>query len=448
MSDKLRNESPNRLLLIDDNRADLRLLVEILSQEGYHTRPTLSGMAALESAHVEQPDLILLDLNMPGMSGYEVCQELKNDERTRDIPVIFISASDELFDKVRAFNVGGIDYITKPFQAEEVLARVDTHLTLYHVKQRVKSQNERLQQEIVERIRIEEELQNARDELEERVRQRTAELAQTNIRLKEEIKERKQAERQIRQLNIELEQRVVERTAQLEAVNKELEAFSYSVSHDLRAPLRHINGFIQLLQKRESERLEESSGRYLLIIAEASEKMGTLIDDLLAFSRTGRTEMKFQPIDMTALVKQAIQGIDHELKERNIKWKIGPLPFIQGDAALLRQVWVNLISNAVKYSAPRSEALIEIDTVTERVDGDEDVTFFIRDNGVGFDPRYLDKLFGVFQRLHREDEFPGTGIGLATVRRIVYRHGGKVWAEGELDGGATFYFTLTKKNTT
>jgi light-regulated signal transduction histidine kinase (bacteriophytochrome) len=238
-----------------------------------------------------------------------------------------------------------------------------------------------------------------------------------------------------------LEQHVAERTAQLEVANKELEAFSYSVSHDLRAPLRHIAGFVQLLRQREEGRLDTTSLRYLNAIIESTDRLGWLIDDLLAFSRTGRAEMQTQRVELDKLVREVQQELASEVVDRHITWKIAPLPPVRGDPVLLRQVWANLLSNAIKFTAPRPEAHIEIGAIFPDA-GSDDVTLFVRDDGVGFDPQYAHKLFGVFQRLHREEEFEGTGIGLATVYRIVRRHGGRVWAEGELDHGATFYLTL------
>lgn len=246
---------------------------------------------------------------------------------------------------------------------------------------------------------------------------------------------------QLRILINSLEQRVADRTAQLEASNKELEAFAYSVSHDLRAPLRHIAGFVQLLHQREAEQLDATSSRYLNIIAESADRMGRLIDDLLAFSRTGRTEMQVRQVELDEMVREVQQELAPEMENRHITWEIGPLPSVQADPTLLRQVWVNLLSNAIKFTTPRPKAHIEIGTVQEK-SGLSEVTLFVRDNGVGFDPKYTHKLFGVFQRLHGKEEFEGTGIGLATVRRIIERHGGRVWAEGDLDHGATFYLTL------
>ncbi len=233
---------------------------------------------------------------------------------------------------------------------------------------------------------------------------------------------------------------LLQRTAQLEAANKELESFSYSVSHDLRAPLRHITGYASLLEKKASPILDETTLHYVNTISESARQMGNLIDDLLAFSRMGRSEVKKTRTKLGNLVEGILKDLEEEIKDRNIEWKVGELPEVFCDGSMLRLVFVNLISNAVKFTRPRSKAAIEIQCVPQR----DEFIFFVRDNGVGFDPKYKDKLFGVFQRLHHQDEFEGTGIGLANVRRLIHRHGGRTWAEGELENGATFYFTLPK----
>lgn len=235
-----------------------------------------------------------------------------------------------------------------------------------------------------------------------------------------------------------LEELVHARTLELEQANQELEAFSYSVSHDLRAPLRHIHGFATMLSKHATERLDEKGHRYLQTISDAARQMGTLIDDLLVFSRMARVDLHRTYLNMEKLVRDTIEEMNSEEEGRQIEWSVRSLPAAQGDPSMIRLVLQNLIANAVKYTRPRVQARIEIDG---RDDHDEAV-FCVRDNGVGFDMEYAHKLFGVFQRLHRADEFEGTGIGLANVRRIVSRHGGRTWAQGKVDEGAAFYFTL------
>jgi hypothetical protein len=238
-----------------------------------------------------------------------------------------------------------------------------------------------------------------------------------------------------------LENMVNIRTSQLEAANKELEAFSYSVSHDLRAPLRHINGFAEILKKQYSDDLPKDSKKHLNIIIGSAKKMGTLIDDLLSFSRTGRAELKKTTLKMNNVIEDAIAQINPSLKGRKINWKISSLPDVQGDYNLLRMVWVNLLDNALKYTINKEKAVIQIGHKEEKTE----IVFYIKDNGVGFDMKYVDNLFGVFQRLHSSTQFEGTGIGLANVKRIILRHGGRTWAEAEVDKGATFYFVIPKE---
>jgi PAS domain S-box-containing protein len=252
-----------------------------------------------------------------------------------------------------------------------------------------------------------------------------------------DISERKRREEEVRALNDQLGMR----TVQLEATNKELEAFAYSVSHDLRAPLRHMAGFTELLQRQGASRLDEKSQRYVTMILESAKRMGSLIDDLLAFSRIGRAEAHRTTFSLQQVVQEALAEIRPETEARNIVWNVGALPTWYGDRSMVRLALANLISNAVKFTRTRPRAEIEI--VCTREDRDQ-VVMVVRDNGVGFDMRYVNKLFGVFQRLHAAEAFEGTGIGLATVQRIAHRHGGKAWAESVLDHGATFYLSLSK----
>jgi PAS domain S-box-containing protein len=334
--------------------------------------------------------------------------------------------------------------------------------------------------DISQRKRTEQALQETKEQLEQRVQERTAELAKINEVLRAEIAERKQAEAELaealrrertartdaeaaqqqlatlaktsnalavdnerlyqeaQQLNETLEQRVIERTRQLETANKELEAFSYSVSHDLRAPLRAIDGFSQILLSTSAAQLDPSAQKYLRLVRENTQQMGQLIDDLLKFAHLGRQPVQKRSVAPAELVQQVLETLRLEQEQRVIELTIDELSLCQADPALLKQVWLNLLTNAFKYTRQRQVATIEIGC--READGEQ--IYYVKDNGVGFEMNYAHKLFGVFQRLHRAEEYEGTGVGLAIVQRIIHRHGGRVWAEAEVGRGATFYFTL------
>ncbi len=356
------------ILIVDDVPDNLQVLSDILHREGFRVRPVISGAMALRTIEAALPDLILADIKMPGMDGYELCRRLKASDTTRDIPVIFISALGETKDKVQAFETGGVDYITKPFQSAEVVARVRTH------------------------------------------------LAMTKMRVS------------LKQMNSELEES-----------NKELEAFSYSVSHDLRAPLRAIEGFAAVAMEQPGVQSDVEARHLLGLVRTNAKKMLRLIDDLLTFSRSSRSELRFDWLDMAEMARAAFEEVAPAPSAREkIDFRIGELPAVRGDAALLKQVWLNLLSNAVKFSRDRETPVVEVGAAFE---GDT-VVYHVRDNGVGFDMAHAERLFGVFQRLHGASEFEGTGVGLALVHRIISRHGGRVAAKGGPGEGATFSFSF------
>ncbi len=280
-------------------------------------------------------------------------------------------------------------------------------------------------------------LSRAFDGMTGKLQKSVADLILSKTDLENEIDQRRRAEENIRKLNEELEDRVIGRTAELEAANSELEAFSYSISHDLRAPLRGMDGFSRILVEEFAPQLSDEAQHYLQMVRNNSQQMGHLVDDLLAFSRLGRQSMKMQQVSPANLVRQALEDLRAEQEGRRVEIAVGDLPNCLADPVLLKEVFLNLLGNALKYTRDRDLATIEVTST-----GNGDHVYCVKDNGVGFDMTYADKLFGVFQRLHRSEDYEGMGVGLAIVDRIIHRHGGRVWAEAEVDKGATFYFTL------
>ena len=369
------NGSPFVLVLDDD--VNLRkTLGDILTFKGYHFLEAQSGRQALNLANEFDIAAALIDLHLEDMNGLEVLAQIK--ARSPDTECILLTGYASQDSAIESVNRGAFSYIQKPADIEQLL--VTLHRAI----------------------------------------------------------EKRAAVRALRQLNAELKERVRQRTAELEAANRELEAFSYSVSHDLRAPLRAIEGYAHILREDHAEKLDEEGKRLLQIIVDNVNRMDALIKALLNLSRISRSELDRRPVDMTALAAEAYKALaDAEIRQ-SFQFNLSPMPPARGDATLLRQVWLNLLSNAIKFTRPCAQRTIDVGAEV----GDGEVVYFIKDSGVGFDPRYESQLFGVFQRLHRVEDFEGIGIGLAIVQRVIHRHTGRVWAESQPGQGASFYFSL------
>jgi signal transduction histidine kinase len=412
------------LLIVDDYPNNLKLLRSALEAEGHRVIESGDGLEALQVLRREPVDAVISDILMPNLDGFRLCHEIRySREFDSTIPVILYTATyNSPSDRQLAETVGADAYLLKPAPTHAILDAI--HSAQRDAGARTAATAPHADEHYV---------------LEQYSATLVRKLERRNSELHEGIGNLQAAHEHIRELNQNLEARVAQRTAALAAANKELEAFSFSVSHDLRAPLRHISGFAQLLDESVGSTLAGENRDFLTQIIMAARRMDQLIDALLEFARTSRAEMQLSEVDLEDLVNEAMAMLQTDLKGRNIHWQRAHLPRVRGDATLLRTVFVNLLSNAIKYTRTRDPASIEIGTRKGR---SGELVVFVRDSGVGFDLRYAQRLFGVFQRLHRVDEFEGTGIGLANVLRIITRHGGAVWAEAAVNHGATFSFSL------
>ncbi len=366
-----------RILIVDDEAAQMKALCNTLRDHGYETVGFASGKAALAALQTARFDLLLSDLMMPEMDGISLLRAAQTADP--DLIGIIMTGEGTIATAVEAMKAGAFDYILKPFKLSVILPVISRALTV----------------------------------------------------------------RRLRQENAELEKRVHERTTELEAVNKELEAFSYSVSHDLRAPLRAINGFTRILMDSYQPQLPADAQRLLDHVTSSAHHMGELIDHLLEFSRLGRQPLRKQPVNISNLVREVLEDLNAERANRKLEVTVGELPDTFGDTMLLRQVFTNLLSNAFKYTRQKESAEVSVGTLDQA----GETVYFVKDNGAGFDLKYADKLFGVFQRMHSAKQFEGTGVGLSIVHRIIQRHGGRIWAEAAVEQGATFYFTLPNLKT-
>jgi len=384
----MENTAKFKILIVDDKPANLLAQQALLAKEDRQLYTAHNGNEALKMVLNNPPDLLLLDVHMPDMDGFEVARTIRQNSRTKDIPILFVTAEKkEHHSMMRGFEEGAVDYLFKPLDPEITQAKVSVLLKMQLQKK---------------------------------------ELLEKNRALEE-------ADKQIKALNRELQKSMTS----LEVSNKELEAFSYSVSHDLRTPLRAIGSFSSILLDEYAEKFDNEGKRILNVVIKNAEKMSEMVDKLLEFSKLGKKAIRKEAIDMGELVKNCVHELVSSMKHPP-EIDIAALPQSTGDPDLVMHVWMNLIANAIKYSATRRDARIEIGALNKK----NQVVYYIKDNGAGFDMAYASKLFGVFQRLHHPDEFPGNGVGLAVVQRIISKHGGKIWAEGEVGKGASFYFTL------
>ncbi len=405
------------ILIVDDTATNLHVLTQMLSDQGYIIRIAPGGKLALNSVKIDPPDLILLDIKMPDINGYEVCKILKQNPETAEIPVIFMTALDEILDKVKAFEVGGVDYLTKPVHVMEVITRVKNQLKFRCLQLKLIENNQNLQQEIKNRETIEINLKKTSEQL-------------------------------------------FQRTDQLEKLNQELEAFSYRVSHDLRNSLANINALTILLQEQYGTQLDLEAQEYIKLIDDSRLNMMETLDGLMILSQINNRQIMIESVNLTEIANQIFEEVLINNSSPKIKFLVESDLKVKGDQRLLKIALENLIYNGVKYSKKENELLIKIGVISidqkeisfpqcfiselekTKIHQKSLPIYFIQDNGIGFEMKEVKNIFIPFQRLHDQEEFKGTGIGLSTVQKIIHRHGGLIWCDSQPNQGTTFYFTI------
>lgn len=415
-----REEEPVNILLVDDRPENLLALEAVLEDLGQNLVRVSSGADALRALLDQEFAVILMDVMMPEMDGYEAASLIRQRETTQHTPIVFVTAinHDEAH-IAKGYEQGAVDYIFKPIDPHILRAKVKVFIELYRSRRTMQQFN---------------------DELEQCVLDRTKDLKVANRRLTQEIEVRKRAEGEVRTLNEELEARVQARTAELEDANRELEAFSYSVSHDLRSPLRKIESFSTFLLEDYHDELDEQAQDYLDRIGAASQHMSQLIEDLLKLSRVSNNTLEVEKVvSLSEIATAVVEDLRHAYPKREVSVEIKEGVQVPGDPRLLWILMQNLLSNAWKFTGQEADPRVKFGVWVNEAG---QPVYFVSDNGVGFDMKHAEKMFTPFQRLHSADEFPGTGIGLAIVQRVIRRHGGRIWPESEQGRGATFCFSL------
>jgi two-component system sensor histidine kinase/response regulator len=408
---------PVDILIAEDSPTQAERLKYTLERQGHRVTVTSNGRQALEAARAHKPTLLITDVVMPEMDGFQLCQEIKSDPDLKGLPVILVTTLADPHDVVRGLECRADNFILKPYDERYLLSRIQFVLLNSELHQREQSG-----------MGVEIYFNGRRHFI-------TADRLQILNLLLSTYEAAIQRNRELNRARDEL-QTV---NAALEAANKELESFSYSVSHDLRAPLRSIDGFSQALLEDYADKLDEEGKDHLQRVRASTQRMAELIDDMLNLSRMTRSEMRLEAVNLSTVAKTVAAELQRSQPDRRVEFVIAEGVVANGDSGLLRVVLENLLGNAWKFTGKHSEAKIEFGISLQNGNS----AYFVRDNGSGFDMAYAGKLFGAFQRLHDAREFPGTGVGLATVQRVIHRHGGQVWAESEVEKGATFYFTLS-----